>query len=321
MLGSNCHQVIYQSFERNEAFKNNLLKRERFTMKQTKQIRQWIQLILGVILVVGQFILPTASAQEAKEFEGETIVVGTVSDSALELWEYVAAKALEEEGIVLELVLFNDYNQPNVALQNGSIEVSAFQGHPFIKSWNEDNDGSVFAIANTLLMPLGLYSDKHASVEDIPENGVIALPNDPSTLGRALLALEIAGLIEVDDEVGIYADEADITDNPKNLEILLVEPNFAALSLPDVDAALVNTNFANDAGLSIDDAIFNDAADADKVNPMYINTITTLEENKDNPLYLKLVEIYHTDDVKEKLLEVYDGQVFPMFDAPLPEVD
>ena len=248
-------------------------------------------------------------------------MVGTVSDSALELWEYVAAKALEEEGIVLEIVLFNDYNQPNVALQNGSIEVSAFQGHPFIKSWNEDNDGSVFAIANTLLMPLGLYSDKHASVEDIPENGVIALPNDPSTLGRALLALEIAGLIEVDDEVGIYADEADITDNPKNLEILLVEPNFAALSLPDVDAALVNTNFANDAGLSIDDAIFNDAADADKVNPMYINTITTLEENKDNPLYLKLVEIYHTDDVKEKLLEVYDGQVFPMFDAPLPEVD
>lgn len=290
-------------------------------MKQTKQIKQWIQLILGVILVVGQFILPTASAQEAKEFEGETIVVGTVSDSALELWEYVAAKALEEEGIVLEIVLFNDYNQPNVALQNGSIEVSAFQGHPFIKSWNEDNDGSVFAIANTLLMPLGLYSDKHASVEDIPENGVIALPNDPSTLGRALLALEIAGLIEVDDEVGIYADEADITDNPKNLDILLVEPNFAALSLPDVDAALVNTNFANDAGLSIDDAIFNDAADADKVNPLYINTITTLEENKDNPLYLKLVEIYHTDDVKEKLLEVYDGHVFPMFEVPLPEVD
>ena len=93
-------------------------------MKQTKQIKQWIQLILGVILVVGQFILPTASAQEAKEFEGETIVVGTVSDSALELWEYVAEKALEEEGIILEFVLFNDYDQPNVALQNGSIEVS-----------------------------------------------------------------------------------------------------------------------------------------------------------------------------------------------------
>ncbi|MBG9978274.1 MetQ/NlpA family ABC transporter substrate-binding protein [Ruoffia tabacinasalis] len=290
-------------------------------MKQVQKIKQWIQLILGVCLVFSQFALTSVSAEEVKEFDGETVIVGTVSDTALELWEYIAEKALEEEGIVLDIVMFNDYNQPNVALQNGSIEISAFQGHPFIKSWNEDNDGSVYAIANTLLMPLGLYSEKYDSVEDIPDNGVIALPNDPSTLGRSLLALEIAGLIEVDDEVGIYADEEDITENPKNLEIVLVEPNFAALSLPDVDAALINTNFANDAGLSIHDAIFNDAEDVDKVNPMYINTITTLEENKDNPLYLKIVELYHTDDVREKLLEVYNGEITPMFEVPLPEVE
>lgn len=287
-------------------------------MKQTKQ---WILSILSVILVLGQLILPAASAQETKEFEGETVIVGTVSDTALELWEYVAEKALEEEGIILDLVLFNDYNQPNVALQNGSLDISAFQGHPFIKSWNEDNDGTVYAIANTLLMPLGLYSEKYDSVEDIPEGGVIALPNDPSTLGRALLALEIAGLIEIDDAAGIYADEEDITENPKNLEILLVEPNFAAIALPDTDAALINTNFANDAGLSIHDAIFNDAEDVEKVNPMYINTITALEENKDNPLYLKIAELYHTEDVKAKLLEVYNNEVYPMFEVPLPESD
>lgn len=288
-------------------------------MKQTKQ---WVKLILSVSLVFTQFILPAAaSAQEAKEFEGETVVVGVVSDTAEELWEFVAERALEEEGIILDLVLFNDYNQPNVALQNGSLDISAFQGHPFIKSWNEDNDGTVFAIANTLLMPLGLYSDKHASVEDIPEGGIIALPNDPSTLGRALLALEIAGLIEVDDEVGIYAEEEDITANPKNLEILLVEPNFAALSLPDVDAALINTNFANDAGLSIHDAIFNDAEDVEKVNPMYINTITTLEENQDNPLFLKIAELYQTDDVKDKINEVYNGETYPMFEVALPKLN
>lgn len=287
------------------------------------QIKKYIQLILAISLVVGQLVLPALSgvAEEEKEFEGETVIVGTVSDAALELWEYVADKALEEEGIILDIVLFNDYNQPNVALQNGSLDISAFQGHPFIKSWNADNEGTVYAIANTLLMPLGLYSDKYESVDEIPENGIIALPNDPSTLGRALLALEIAGLIEVDDAAGIYADEQDITENPKNLEILLVEPNFAALSLPDVDAALINTNFANDAGLSIHDAIFNDAADVNKVNPMYINTITTLEENKDNPLFLKIVELYHTDDIEAKLLEVYNGEVYPMFDIPLPEVE
>lgn len=262
-------------------------------------MKKLIQVFLGVFLLLGQFVAPSVSAEGEKEFEGEKVVVGTVSDAALELWEYIADKALEEEGIELEVVVFNDYNQPNVALQNGSLDISAFQGHPFIRSWNADNDGSVYAIANTLLMPLGLYSDKYDSVEEIPENGVIALPNDPSTLGRALLALEIAGLIEVDDEVGI----------------------FAALSLPNVDAALINTNFANDAGLSINDAIFNDAEDIDKVNPLYINTITTLEENKDNPLFLKIVELYQTEDVVEKLYEVYNHEVYPAIDVPLPELE
>lgn len=284
-------------------------------------MKKLIQVFLGVFLLLGQFVAPSVSAEGEKEFEGEKVVVGTVSDAALELWEYIADKALEEEGIELEVVVFNDYNQPNVALQNGSLDISAFQGHPFIRSWNADNDGSVYAIANTLLMPLGLYSDKYDSVEEIPENGVIALPNDPSTLGRALLALEIAGLIEVDDEVGIFAEEEDIVGNPKNLEFLLVDPNFAALSLADVDAALINTNFANDAGLSINDAIFNDAEDIDKVNPLYINTITTLEENKDNPLFLKIVELYQTEDVVEKLYEVYNHEVYPAIDVPLPELE
>ena len=284
-------------------------------------MKKLIQVFLGVLLLLGQFVAPSVSAEGEKEFEGEKVVVGTVSDAALELWEYIADKALEEEGIELEVVVFNDYNQPNVALQNGSLDISAFQGHPFIRSWNADNDGSVYAIANTLLMPLGLYSDKYDSVEEIPENGVIALPNDPSTLGRALLALEIAGLIEVDDEVGIFAEEEDIVGNPKNLEFLLVDPNFAALSLPDVDAALINTNFANDAGLSINDAIFNDAEDIEKVNPLYIKTITTLEENKDNPLFLKIVELYQTEDVVEKLYEVYNNEVYPAIDVPLPEVE
>ena len=284
-------------------------------------MKKLIQVFLGVFLLLGQFVAPSVSAEGEKEFEGEKVVVGTVSDAALELWEYIADKALEEEGIELEVVVFNDYNQPNVALQNGSLDISTFQGHPFIRSWNADNDGSVYAIANTLLMPLGLYSDKYDSVEEIPENGVIALPNDPSTLGRALLALEIAGLIEVDDEVGIFAEEEDIVGNPKNLEFLLVDPNFAALSLPDVDAALINTNFANDAGLSINDAIFNDAEDIDKVNPLYINTITTLEENKDNPLFLKIVELYQTEDVVEKLYEVYNHEVYPAIDVPLPELE
>lgn len=99
-----------------------------------KHIKRVFGIVLSILLVSGQWLLPAASAEETKEFEGETVIVGVVSDTGLELWEYVAEKAFEEEGITLELVLFNDYNQPNVALQNGSLDMSGFQGHPFIKS-------------------------------------------------------------------------------------------------------------------------------------------------------------------------------------------
>ena len=263
------------------------------------------------IITIASFLPIQASAQG--EFEGEKVTIGLASSNAYDYWDVVVENALEEEGIEIELVLFSDYNQPNEALQNGSLDLNATQGYPFLFSWNDENNGTITPIGNTLITPLGLYSDKHTSVEDIPDGGTIAIPNDPSTYGRALQALEIAGLIDVDEAAGIFPEEKDILDNPKDLQFELLDPAMAAVVLQDVDAAIINTGFASDAGLKVSDAIFADAHNLDNVNPMYINVIAAREEDKDNPLYLKIVELFQTDEIAEIIKESSDGSLIPVF--------
>lgn len=263
------------------------------------------------IITIASFLPIQASAQG--EFEGEKVTIGLASSNAYDYWDVVVENALEQEGIEIELVLFSDYNQPNEALQNGSLDLNATQGYPFLFSWNDENNGTITPIGNTLITPLGLYSDKHTSVEDIPNGGTIAIPNDPSTYGRALQALEIAGLIDVDEAAGIFPEEKDILDNPKDLQFELLDPAMAAVVLQDVDAAIINTGFASDAGLKVSDAIFADAHNLDNVNPMYINVIAAREEDKDNPLYLKIVELFQTDEIAEIIKESSDGSLIPVF--------
>lgn len=263
------------------------------------------------IITIASFLPIQASAQG--EFEGEKVTIGLASSNAYDYWDVVVENALEQEGIEIELVLFSDYNQPNEALQNGSLDLNATQGYPFLFSWNDENNGTITPIGNTLITPLGLYSDKHTSVEDIPDGGTIAIPNDPSTYRRALQALEIAGLIDVDEVAGIFPEEKDILDNPKDLQFELLDPAMAAVVLQDVDAAIINTGFASDAGLKVSDAIFADAHNLDNVNPMYINVIAAREEDKDNPLYLKIVELFQTDEIAEIIKESSDGSLIPVF--------
>lgn len=275
-------------------------------------MKKIIYSILVALIAVTSFSLTNVQAQG--EFEGEKVTLGLASSNALDYWDVVAKNALEQEGVEIEFVLFSDYNQPNESLQNGSLDLNAIQGYPFLYSWNAENDGTITPIGNTLITPLGLYSDKYESVEDIPDGATIAIPNDPSTYGRALQALEIAGLIDVDEAAGLFPEEKDILDNPKNLTFELLDPSMTAVMLQDVDAAIINTGFASDAGLSIDDAIFVDAADLDSVNPAYINVIAAREEDKDNPLYLKIVELFQTDEIATIIEESSKGGLIPVFE-------
>src|SRR5699024_127395 len=149
------------------------------------------------------------------------------------------------------------------------------------------------------------------SIEEIPKDAVIAIPNDPTNGGRALLGLELAGLIEVDDEAGILPTVADVTDNPLNIQFEELEAAQIAQALPDVDAAVINNTFALDAGLSVEDAIFLDAENPADLPDDYKNIIAVNGDNADSELFAKVVELYQTDEVAEKLAEASNGGDVP----------
>ena len=267
---------------------------------------------LGVLSLAGSVLVGATSAVQAQgEFEGETVTVGVVSEAEEQVWEFVAEQALEQEGIELELVLFTDYVQPNVALQDGSTDLNAFQHVAFLNEWNEANDGNLEALGFSYVTPLGVYSESITSIEEIPEDAVIAIPNDPTNGGRALLGLELAGLIEVDDEAGILPTVSDVTDNPLNIQFEELEAAQIAQALPDVDAAVINNTFALDAGLSVEDAIFLDAENPADLPDDYKNIIAVNGDNADSELFAKVVELYQTDEVAEKLAEASNGGDVP----------
>lgn len=267
---------------------------------------------LSTVTLAGSLLVGASSAVQAQgEFEGEKVTVGVVSEAEEQVWEFVAEQALEQEGIEIELVLFTDYVQPNVALQDGSTDLNAFQHVAFLNEWNEANDGDLESLGFSYVTPLGIYSEKVTSIEEISEDAIIAIPNDPTNGGRALLGLELAGLIEVDDAAGILPTVADITDNPLNIQFEELEAAQIAQALPDVDAAVINNTFALDAGLSVEDAIFLDAENPADLPDDYKNVIAVHSDNADSALFAKVVELYQTDEVAEKLKEASNGGDVP----------
>ena len=161
------------------------------------------------------------------------------------------------------------------------------------------------------MAPLRAYSEKIESLDELADGDTVAIPNDPTNGGRALLALEQAGVIEVDDAAGVLPGVDDVTKNDKNIEFQELDAAQLPASLPDVAAAFVNNNFALDAGLSVEDAIFSDGDDIESLPADYKNTIVTRSEDKDNELYKHIVELYQTSEVSDKLAEVSEGADLP----------
>lgn len=282
-----------------------------------------LSLVSG-LFAASAFATSAVYAQDEAErpFEGEHVTVGVVGDAGEQVWEAVAEVALEQEGIEIEVVLLTDYNQPNEALNNGSLDINSFQHVAFLNDWNSANDADLTYIGYTSVNPLGLYSEKYTDLSELPEEGaIIAIPNDPTNGGRALLALEIAGFIELDDAAGVLPTPDDIIDNPQGIVIEELEASQISLALPDVDAAFINTGFANDAGLTLEDAIFFDAEDVETLNEVYKNIIAVRAEDKENPLYLKLVEIYQTPETAALIVETSNGGSIPAWDGAADYAD
>lgn len=277
-------------------------------------MKKWVK-TLGTIAVTAGLVFgavaPTALA--AGEFDGQTVKVGVVGDSDKQLWDFVAEKAKKEEGINVEVVNFTDYNLINGATADGSLDLNAFQHIIFLEQWNKENKGDIVNIGFTIIEPLGIYSEKVKSLDEVAEGAKIAIPNDPTNQGRALLTLEAAGLIEVDDAKGILVSTQDVTKNDKKLVFEELDAAQTARSLKDVDAAVINGNYAADAGLTVKDALYVDIQDKTKIKDEYKNIIATRGADKDNKLFNKVVEIYQTDEVAKKIEELSKNSKIPVW--------
>jgi D-methionine transport system substrate-binding protein len=245
-----------------------------------------------------------------KEAPGERVVkIGIVGDAA-DQWKPVIAK-LAAEGIKIELVEFTEYVQPNRALQDGEIDLNSFQHYAYLNNEINTKGYTLTPIGETLLAPLGLYSQKIKSVSEIKSGDKIALPNDVVNGGRSFRVLEKAGLIAIPESAGPTPSKFDITENPLNLEFVEVEAAQTPRLLPDVTAAFINGGHAVNAGLNPErDSIALEKQSGGSQNP-YINIIAARTDRKDDPVFKRVVDEYHTDAVKEVLQTVYKGAFIP----------
>lgn len=238
--------------------------------------------------------------------------VGVVSDSEKEIWKSVAADLKEKDGIDLEIKEFSDYNTPNAALVDGSIDLNAFQHIAFLDEYNSSHKQDIVSIGFTYVSPLGLYSKKVKDYKDIKDGDEIAIQNDVVNCGRALQLLNAINIITLKSDAPASPTVNDIEKYNVKVKITEVDASQTASSLPDVAAATVNTNYALDAGLKpTKDAIYLDTERLKEVNDIYKNIIAVKPENKDNPDFKKIVEVYQTDKTAELIKKNSDGNDIP----------
>lgn len=245
-----------------------------------------------------------SSSSTTDDTETQSVSVGVVGDVATQIWEDVATR-VETESIDLEVVTFNDYVQPNRALEEGEVDLNAFQHVAFLNDYVNENSSDVVPIGYTFISPLGLYPNETINtIEEIPDGATVALPNDPTNGGRAYLLLEAAGLIKVDDEASYTPSSDDVTSNPKNLVFEEMDAAQIPRALGDADLAIVNTNYAVDAGLiPREDAIYIDTDHMDKVNDVYKNVIATKSDNVENETFNKIVAAYQQPETADLIAE------------------
>ena len=213
------------------------------------------------------------------------------------------------DGFVLRLVEFTDFIQPNAALASGDLDSNSYQHRPFLEQQIRDRGYKLAAVARTLVFPLGIYAPKYKALSDLPQGGRVAIPNDPSNGGRALLLLAKAGLIRLAPGADFRATVADIAENPKRLRIVELEAAQMPRALGDVDAAVVITDYALIAGLDpAKDALLREDADSP-----YANILVVREADRDTPWVKRLVAAYHRDEIRAFVRDTFHGNVVPAF--------
>ena len=255
-----------------------------------------------------KLILALAALTAASALQAETISVAATAVPHAEILEFVKPE-LANQGITLDIKVFTDYVQPNTQVNEGRIDANFFQHQPYLDNFNENRKTQLVSVAGIHVEPFGAYSVKHDSLNDLSQRAQVAIPNDATNGGRALLLLQAAGLITLNPEAGITATPRDITENPLNLRIREIEAATLPRVLNQVDLALINTNYALEAGLSPrEDALFIEGSESP-----YVNILVTHEDKAADEAIQALVDAMKTDAVKTFILEKYEGAVVPAF--------
>lgn len=249
-----------------------------------------------------------STAKDSTTKERVTVKLGLIGADT-DVWDDVQAR-LKDEGIDLEYVKFTEYSQPNTALANGDIDLNSFQHQYFLDNFNAEHGTEIVSIGNTVNAPLGIYSDKIKDVKELKEGDQVAIPNDVTNGGRALLLLQTAGLIKVNPDKAQAPTVSDITENKLNLEIVELEASQTARALQDVAASVINSGMAVDAGfVPTTDAIYLEPVD-DTSRP-YVNIIAARKEDANNEVYQKVVAAYQTDETIKVIEATSKGSSIP----------
>ena len=231
--------------------------------------------------------------------------VGAIAGAETQVAEEAAKIAKEKFGLDVEIVQFSDFATPNVALNDGSIDVNAFQHKPYLDSQIKDRGFKLVAVGNTFVYPIAGYSKKIKNISELKDGAQVAVPNDPTNLGRSLLLLEKQGLLKLKADAGLAATVLDITENPKNLKIVELEAAQLPRALEDVELAIINTVYASQVDLQpTRDGLFVE----DKESP-YVNLIVSRENNQNDEKVKNFVKAYQDEAVFKKATELFNGGV------------
>jgi len=240
--------------------------------------------------------------------QAESLSIAATPVPHAELLEFIQ-NDLKDQGIDLEIKVFTDYVQPNQQVAEGQIDANFFQHKPYLDSFNKEHGTDLVSIGVVHVEPFGAYSQKLDKQADLPDGALVAIPNDPSNGARALLLLQEQGLIELEDPSNVLATSRDIINNPKKLKFKELEAAALPRILPDVDLALINTNYALEAGLNpLEDALFIEGAESP-----YANLVAVPVDEKDDPRFAALMESLQSPAVRQFIAEKYQGAIVPAF--------
>lgn len=260
--------------------------------------------LLGLALVSG---CGSSEKKEASTPQNKVIKIGATAGPHADVVHAVADEA-KKQGINVEVIEFSDYITPDKALAEGDLDLNSYQHAPFLANFAKQNNAKLVPIGNTILMRMGIYSNKIHDINAVPDGSVVAIPNDPTNGGRGLVLLEKAGLIKLKEGVGFKATADDVAENPKHLKFKELEAAQLPRSLDDVDLAVITMNYVMSSGMDVKkQGLFWEKDD----EPLAVMVLAAREKDKDNPTYKKIADLFHSDAVKKFIGEKFKGTIIP----------